>query len=437
MTCRFTISAFALAAAFSASTSAVAGPLNPAKAPPRRAPPITERDAIKPQGLGATLTGCTNAAKDMTPSGRAANASCLIDDKWTAVRDRLGAFQASGDAALHQLRRDGAAHYAQYERGRIYVADSTLATVAVFGPVAEAYVNSGGAAGPMGLPLRDSARFNEDPAHEAGEFGNGRILWWGDLGALLVPGKHNVYGAIARRYAQLGGATGKLGAPISSEEDYGDGEGRVTRFERGTLYWWPDTGAFEGRPISIIFKGFHCYAESDNDQSSAADEPYFIFASYGPNGQNGGATRSKIFENVDAGEEHAASVIAYSGGVDRVVLGASVWEYDFGDPEKYKKEISAAAKAAGQAAGSYFGPAGSAVAGEIASAIGGAFSDFLDTGDELVDHKEFIYSARDLLRLSQLPKQVSGGGITYSFQSELLESPGEGSFVLFFEVRQD
>ena len=50
--------------------------------------------------------------------------------------------------------------------------------------------------------------------------------------------------AISDKYAQLGGATGFLGAQISAETDAING-GRKQEFQNGTIYWHSRTGAFE------------------------------------------------------------------------------------------------------------------------------------------------------------------------------------------------
>ncbi len=54
-----------------------------------------------------------------------------------------------------------------------------------------------------------------------------------------------VVGAIAEKYRALGGCDSFLGAPISEEASTSDGVGRVSDFEHGSIYWTPDTGAFE------------------------------------------------------------------------------------------------------------------------------------------------------------------------------------------------
>lgn len=434
---RTSTAALFLSVGIGAATAAHAGnPLNPAAIKVRPAPTLDSRSvvAVRPVNF------CANAAKDFSSAGRAANASCRADDKWTELRTRLGAFEPSRDAANFDMRRDGAAWFAQYKNGRIYIADGADTPVAVFGEVYRAYLGAGGGGGVLGLPREDVA---DNPADSvkglAGRFANGRIYWWEDLSPIVIPGQHDVYGAIARRYAELGGPSGKLGAPTSSEMPYGDNSGRFNRFEKGKIFWWPDTGAFESGPISIVFKGFWCFAESDNDGQSGSDEPYFIFATYAAHDSQAlaSATRTKIFEGVDAGHTEAASHVVYSGPADRLVLGMSAFEHDTGDPEEYKTAIGGAAQAAGTAVGSAFGgPVGGAALGAAAKAIGEAVSDALDTGDDIVDHKEFILSERDILRMSRAPMR-DVHGIQHNYESEVLQSEGEGTYKLYFEIRPE
>jgi hypothetical protein len=54
---------------------------------------------------------------------------------------------------------------------------------------------------------------------------------------------YSVYGAIAVKYASLGGQGGILGEPFSDEADAPYG-GRFNRFRNGSIYWHPETGAF-------------------------------------------------------------------------------------------------------------------------------------------------------------------------------------------------
>jgi uncharacterized protein with LGFP repeats len=60
----------------------------------------------------------------------------------------------------------------------------------------------------------------------------------------------NDMSAIDAKYAALGGPGGFLGRPFdagagSNEMDTADRRGRFRDFERGSIYWSPQTGAFE------------------------------------------------------------------------------------------------------------------------------------------------------------------------------------------------
>ncbi|QRN94387.1 N-acetylmuramoyl-L-alanine amidase [Archangium violaceum] len=54
-----------------------------------------------------------------------------------------------------------------------------------------------------------------------------------------------VGGAILTRYNQLGGAGGILGGCTTNELTTPDGIGRYNHFQNGSIYWTPDTGAWE------------------------------------------------------------------------------------------------------------------------------------------------------------------------------------------------
>lgn len=77
--------------------------------------------------------------------------------------------------------------------------------------------------------------------------GGGRVAGYvkGYLLFTATTGVHEVLGAIARRYAGMGLDASVLGYPVTGDEAVGDGRGRLTRFEHGTVYWTPDLGAHE------------------------------------------------------------------------------------------------------------------------------------------------------------------------------------------------
>ena len=83
------------------------------------------------------------------------------------------------------------------------------------------------------------------------QFSSGNIYWHPDSGARWV------YGAILAKYRHLDGPRGLLGYPRSDEVGTSDGRGRMNAFERGDIYFSPQSGAQEihgsirGRWISL------------------------------------------------------------------------------------------------------------------------------------------------------------------------------------------
>ncbi|KGF24257.1 alpha/beta hydrolase-fold protein [Corynebacterium tuscaniense] len=72
---------------------------------------------------------------------------------------------------------------------------------------------------------------------KAQEFRSGSAFWSPETGA------HVLIGAILAKYNALGGPAGWLGFPKTSELTTPDGKGRYVHFERGSVYWTPETGA--------------------------------------------------------------------------------------------------------------------------------------------------------------------------------------------------
>ncbi|OZF51744.1 hypothetical protein CH293_14045 [Rhodococcus sp. 14-2470-1b] len=62
--------------------------------------------------------------------------------------------------------------------------------------------------------------------------------------ALPEGGAHEVHGEILAWYLAHGGPYGALGYPISNEKPTPTGYGRYSLFERGSIGWMPETGAF-------------------------------------------------------------------------------------------------------------------------------------------------------------------------------------------------
>jgi SpoIID/LytB domain protein len=119
---------------------------------------------------------------------------------------------------------------ATFENGNVYWSSKYGARV-VQGAILTKYVSTGGPS-KWGFPTT-----NELSAPNKGRssrFEKARIYWSSKHGA------HVVYGAILEKYIELGGASGKLGMPISDE--YAITTGRRSDFEHGYITFNPVTG---------------------------------------------------------------------------------------------------------------------------------------------------------------------------------------------------
>jgi uncharacterized protein with LGFP repeats len=73
--------------------------------------------------------------------------------------------------------------------------------------------------------------------------GRNRIEWDGAIYWTPRTCAHEVHGVIHEKWNALGRESGPLGYPTTNETVTHDGRGRYNRFERGSIYWTPSTGA--------------------------------------------------------------------------------------------------------------------------------------------------------------------------------------------------
>jgi LGFP repeat len=107
---------------------------------------------------------------------------------------------------------------------------SCAATSAWATPISDKYAQLGGAAGFLGQPIT-AETFTPDLMGRYRHYEGGSIYWHPRTGA------HEVHGLIRQRWAQLNWELGYLGYPVTDEIDTVDGGGRVSRFEGGALIW--------------------------------------------------------------------------------------------------------------------------------------------------------------------------------------------------------
>jgi hypothetical protein len=106
------------------------------------------------------------------------------------------------------------------------------------GVIDERYRSFGGCSSFLGAALTDETP-TPDGIGRYNVFQNGSIYWTPQTGAF------EVHGAIRDKWAEVGWEAGLLGYPISNETKTPDGAGRFSVFQHGSIYWSPATGAHE------------------------------------------------------------------------------------------------------------------------------------------------------------------------------------------------
>ncbi len=104
-------------------------------------------------------------------------------------------------------------------------------------PITQKWLSLGGENGFLGYPTTDET-VAPDVIGRFVHFQGGSIYWHPNTGAF------EVHGAIRDRWEALGWEE-FLGYPITDEKSTSDGVGRYSEFQYGSIYWHPNTGAFE------------------------------------------------------------------------------------------------------------------------------------------------------------------------------------------------
>jgi uncharacterized protein with LGFP repeats len=95
----------------------------------------------------------------------------------------------------------------------------------------------------IGAPVDAGAGSGEmdlgDGRGRARDYENGSIYWTPQTGAF------EIHGDIRIHYGRVGGHRGFLHYPVTDETGTPDGVGRFNHFEGGSIYWTPETGAKE------------------------------------------------------------------------------------------------------------------------------------------------------------------------------------------------
>jgi hypothetical protein len=356
-----------------------------------------------------------------------ATAKVAIDKKAAAIGAELGAPVSGVEFGA------GDGYKRRYKNGVIYFLPPA-GPCWVHGAILAEYVAHGEEAGFLGYPTTDE-RATPDNTGRYVHFERGSIYWSYSTGA------HEVHGAIRDKWASVGWERSWLGFPTFGEMAFDDG-GRVSQFQNGSVYWWPDTGAIDMGKITVHYKGLYCFGETD--EASASDEPYVLFGSVGvptsTESTPGTNLRTQIYDDVDSGDCRPDDIELYRGDPLGILVGFALFEHDEGDPDKYlgliKDGVDLAGKGVSAACGTIFGPAAAQTCQSIWSDLGptivGAINDLVNTEDNLIATSSVQIAPKDLIRLARTAT-TNFWGIAYHVESQLL-SDGDASYKVYFEI---
>jgi LGFP repeat len=248
-----------------------------------------------------------------------------------------------------------------------------------------------------------------------------------------------VYGGIGDKYTQLDGPNSWLGWPTSDQQPFAQ-DGRASTFEKGAIYWWPDTGAIELGNVVVRYKGLYCFGETN--EISESDEPYVIFGVVPSPPAQASDVMTQIYTEVDSKDSRPDNLELYRGLPYGMALAGTLCEHDHGDPNKYLEQVkvgvaqAGAGVAAGVAAIPIAGPllAAAAVAllAEYGSDIAKFVNGILGTDDDIIEKWLWNVTAKDMVKMARAPR-LSFCGIDYHLESKLL-SDGESSYKVYLDV---
>lgn len=195
---------------------------------------VTADEKTTPDGIGR-FNDFEKGAIYWTPGTGAHAIMGEIRDKWAALKWETGPLGYPTSDFAPTI--DGIGRCVHFEHGSIYWSPKTGAH-AVLNPIRDKWAILGWAAGRLGYPTTDFAPTLNGIGRFV-HFEHGSIYWSPKTGAFAV------LSAIRDKWASLGWELGLTGFPISDELPTPDGIGRFNLFERASIYWSPKTGAHE------------------------------------------------------------------------------------------------------------------------------------------------------------------------------------------------
>ena len=159
----------------------------------------------------------------------------LIRNKWSALGWEQGEL---GFPMTDELTvSDGQGKYNHFQGGSLWYHPSTGNAFLVKGDIYKKWASLRRGVGLLGYPTTDELT-TPDGRGRYNHFQNGSIYWTPQTGAF------EVHGLIRNTWAEKGWEQGVLGYPVSDEGQTPDGVGRYNHFEGGSVYYHPEFGTW-------------------------------------------------------------------------------------------------------------------------------------------------------------------------------------------------
>ncbi|MFE8597940.1 N-acetylmuramoyl-L-alanine amidase [Archangium violaceum] len=169
-------------------------------------------------------------------------AGCVIKGDIKAKYDAVNGPVLLGKCQAGELATpDGVGRFNHFERGSIYWTPALGAHV-VMGQIRIKWEQVGWEVGVLGYPITDEVA-TPDGVGRYNHFERGSIYWTQNTGAW------EIHGDIREKWKQLGWERSDLGYPTTGEQKTPDGAGRYNHFQNGSIYWTQATGAREVRGL--------------------------------------------------------------------------------------------------------------------------------------------------------------------------------------------
>lgn len=372
--------------------------------------------------------------------GREAHES--VNDRFSGMISELGKAKIAIDKKCVELNGApglplggveygaGDGYRRRYQNGIIYFRPPA-SPCWVHGAILDEYLRLGGEGGALGYPTTDELA-TPGGAGRYNHFQEGSIYW------SYAGGAREVHGMIRSKWASLGWEQSWLGFPVSGELEYAEG-GRVSVFEHGSIYWWPDTGAIDLGNVAVRFKGLYCFGRQSG---IGPDHAYAILGFTPVPREVPDAVLTPTYRGIEDGSSRPDTMEIHRGIPGGIALSVSLYEADSGDPNKYlglvKQGVALAGKGVSKLCGEVFGaeavPICEAAWGAVAPEISSTVNDLLGTEDDLIGQAVLTLSAKEMVTTAGGPR-VNFWGIEYQRESPLL-SDGDASYKVYFDVER-